>query len=158
MQAEVVLNRQAQALCTFTAPFIPVLHSASTNTDQTSSAPLLESHKSLRFTDWRTKAQRDLRLNPVSFEQGRSSSPSQPPEAKPAGEGVAPVSGDSGGQNHAQGKGSLSRYKRLQPLPLGKASKAMQKFPSSCRTLGRIRPRLRNVSPMTLFQDWGIPK
>lgn len=34
----------------------------------------------------------------------------------------------------------------------------MQKFKGSCRTLGRIRPRIRKVLPIALFQDWGIPK
>lgn len=77
-RAEVALDRQAQALCAFTAPFIPVFHSTSANIDQTSSAPLPESHKSLRVTERRTKAQRDLRLNPTSFKQGNSSEAKSP--------------------------------------------------------------------------------
>lgn len=82
MQAKILLNRQAQALCTCTAPFILVLHSASRNVDQTSSAPLQESHKSLHFTDWRTKAQRDLKLNPTGFQQP-SPSPLPGPRFQP---------------------------------------------------------------------------
>lgn len=155
MQAEVVLNRQAEALCTFTAPFIPALHRASTNIDQTSSAPLLESHKSLRFyrledqsTDGFKAESHELQARELTLPPQRQSLRLSP------GEGVAAALADSGGQNHGQDKGSLSR----RPLPLGRASKGMRKFKGSCTSLGRTGPRLQKVLPTALFPRLGDPQ
>lgn len=119
MQAKVLLNRQAQALCACTAPFIPVLHRASTNMDQTSFTPLLQSHKSLHFTGRSTKAQRDLRLNPMSFKQP-SSFPHLEGAKTPCLEEKDQAPGPLG-QPQTQGEGSLSCPKRLRPHSCTKA-------------------------------------
>lgn len=79
------------ALCTFPAPSSPVLQQA----EQTSPAPLPESHESPLFTHRSTTALRDLRLNPTSFQQGSSYAPlPRCPEAKPPA-----VAGSRGGRS-----------------------------------------------------------
>jgi len=143
----------------FHSPFIPVLHSASTTIDQTSSVPVLESHKSLCLTDWRTKAQRDLRLNPTSFKQGNSRSPT--PEAEPPNvprEGVAQPLGTAVART-VPGIRAPSPVTRGRDLHLWVNPQGPRKNPKgSCRTPRRIRPWTRKVLPMTMFQAQGIPK
>lgn len=140
MQAKILLNRQAQALCTHTAPFILVLHSASRNADQTSSAPLQESHKSLHFTDWRTKAQRDLKLNPTSF---KHPSPSPLPGPRFQAPLAAPI---------AVGVGELEQHPtcRAEHNPHGWSPPPT---PS-------LKHRVANLSPNRLaaLLTWGSPR